>query len=386
MKKNLFIFLAFFIFTTNAFSKAIEELYSQQDFKKLITYANLPTLSKVDCYYIGYAYFQLEDDTNAIKMYDLAIKKGLDDDYIYLYKGLSLRYDKQYDKAIENFRLAINRNPNGQKNYTELGNVYYFTNQYDSALVYFYKAREQKFELGDPYEKIPIIFHTQGKYAKALEEYRISASLIEINDPIYVELLKNIGLLEYTFTKNYPNSIKAYTEMISIVPQQYKLYSKLIKAFYANEDYAKGDSVLNILKVKYEKSELPKEMMEIRGVTVDEFLWNGQKVSVIKYFEKPKEYAETIYQFFLLDKSGTKVIKKVLTEKTAYEIEGTKHLLCGIDKETGTHHTFPIGWKSDDIDYKKLKEYTILIFNGELKPQASSNFETTNKEKKKNKK
>jgi len=376
-------FLLIFVMTTNAFSQTIEELYSQRNYKKLIEYSNSETLTKEECYYIGYAYFQLEDDKNAIKMYDLAINMGLDDDNIYLYKGLSLRYDKQYNKAIENFRIAVQKNPKRQKNYTELANSFYLTNQYDSALLYFYKAREQEFELGDPYFKIPNIYHIQENFEKALEEYQISASLIDKKDPTYIDLLKNIGLLEYTVKKNYPNSIKAYSKMLSMIPDEYNMYTKLIKAYYANEEYSKGDSIFNILKLKHEKKELPNEMMEIRGETVDEFNWNGQRVSAMKYYKKPEEFAESIYQFFLIDKSGKKVEKKILTEKTSAEIDGTKHLLCGIDKETGTHFTYPIGWKTDEIDYKKLKEYVIMILNGEVKPQASSNFGTKNNKKKK---
>ena len=372
-----------FMLAANAFSQSIEELYSQQDYKKLIEHSQLETLTKEESYFIGFAYFQLEDDVNAIKMYDLAIKKGLDEDYIYLYKGLSLRYSQQYDKAIENFRIAIQRNPKGQKNYTELANCFYFQHQYDSALVYFNKAREQEFELGDPYLKIPNIYHIQENFDQALEEYQKSASLIDKRDPIYVELLMNIGLLEYTVKENYPNSIKAYSEMLTIVPNDYNLYGKLIKAFYANEDYSKGDSVFTILKLNYEKNQLPKDMMEVRGQTVDEFIWNGQRVSAMKYYKEPEEFAEPIFQFCLIDKTGQKVEKKILTEKSSADIGGIKHILCGVDKETGTHYTYPIGWKSNDIDYKKLKEYVIMILDGEIKPQASSNFRIEEKKKKK---
>lgn len=382
MKKTILTILALFAIAVNAFSQKIEQLYAQRDYKKLIEYADSKTLTKEECYYIGFAYFQLEDDANAIKMYDLAIKKGLDDDYIYLYKGLSLRYDKQYDKANENFRLAIERNPKGQKNYTELANSFFVQEQFDTALVYFYKARALEFELGDPYLKISDIYHMQGKSDKALEEYRISASLIDKSNPTYAELLQNIGLLEYTMTKNYPNSISAYTELLSILPEEYKLYKKLIKAYYANEEYSNGNIIFNILKTKYEKGELPKEMMEVRGETVDEFIWNGQVVNVMKYYIAPQNFGEPIYQFFLLDKTSKFVEKKVLTEKSNAEIDGTKHLLCGIDKETGTHHTYPIGWKTDEIDYKELKKYVLMVLNDELQPVASSNFGAKNKKKK----
>ncbi|WP_142534858.1 tetratricopeptide repeat protein [Saccharicrinis carchari] len=382
---TLTIILTFLVGLLNA--QTVEELYNKRDFKELIKFADkTEELTKEQLYCVGYAFFQLENDKKAIEMYDKAIAKGLDDDYIYLYKGLSLRYDQQFDKAVETFKIAIEKNPIGQKNYTELGNTYYYQKKYDSALVYFRKAREMEFELGDPYFKVPDVYHIQQEFKKALEEYYISASLINKEDPTYVEILKSIGLLEYADTKNYPKSIKAYSEVLSIVPNEYNLYAKLIKAYYANENYVKGDSLFSILKTKYENNELPKEMEEIKGETVDEFTWNSQRVSAMKYYKTPTEFAEPIYQFFLIDKTGTKVEKKILTEKTSFDLDGTIHILCGIDKETGTHYTYPIGWKTDEIDYKKLKEYVILILEGELKSQASSNFSSGNKSKKKKKK
>lgn len=371
------LILIVFILSANAYAKTIEELYQEGDYKKLIEFANSAELTKEQCYYIGYGYFRLEDDANAIKMYNLAIKNGLDNDNIFLFKGLSFYYSGQYKKAIENYRIAIKKNPIRQKNYTELGNVYYLQKQYDSALVYFYKAREQKFELGDSYLKIPTIYHNQKQFDKALEEYKISASLIDKSDPAYIDIILNIGLLEYTNTKNYANSVAAYSELLSIVPDKYDFYPKLIKACYANEEYSRGDSVFNILKLKYDKKELPESMMEIPGAVVDEFLWKGQRVSAMKYYKKPEKFAEPIYQFFLIDKTGEKIEKKILTEKMNDNISGGKHVLCGKDPETGTHFTYSIGWKTDDIDYKKLKQYVFMILNDEMKPGASSNMGTS---------
>jgi tetratricopeptide (TPR) repeat protein len=139
-------------------AQTIEELYNNRSFEELIKFADKSEgLTGEQLYCVGYAFFQLENDAKAIEMYDKAIAKGLDDDYVYLYKGLSLRYDNQNEKAIENFKIAINRNPKGQKNFTELANTFFYQEIYDSAIVYFYKARDLDFELGDPYFKIPYI-------------------------------------------------------------------------------------------------------------------------------------------------------------------------------------------------------------------------------------
>lgn len=175
--KVTLLILLIFLFG-NLQAQTIEELYDKRDFKEIVKYADKSDeLSEFELYCVGYAFFQIENDKKAIE-------KGMDDDAIYLYKGLSLRYDKQNANRIRRADISV--------------------------------------------------------------------------------LLVNLA--------------------------------------------------------------------------------------------------------------GTKVEKKILTEKTSAEIDGTKHLLCGLDKATGTHYTYPIGWKSDEIDYRKLREYVILIFDGEIEPQAFSNF------------
>ena len=373
-----------FVFTLGH-SQTVEELYNSRNFQELIKFADKSEdLTKDQLYCVGYAFFQLENDKKAIEMYDKAIAKGLDDDHIYLYKGLSLRYDKQYDKAIDNFKLAINRNPKGQKNHTELANTFYFQNQYDSALVYFYKARELEFQLADPYLKIPKIYHIKENFDKALEEYRISVSLLNKEYPIYLELLKSIGQLEYTVFKDYESSIEAYSEMISLATSNYDLYPKLIKAYYANENYSEGDSLFQIMKTEYETGTLSEEYQKYGSVAIDEFEWNGQKVTTYHYFKDAKEPLDIMYKIYLLSKDGKSIERTLMTEKTIQlEDDGAKHLLCEREK-SGVHHTYPYGWSTDEIDYLSLKKFVILVLNKEMEPSASSNFGVkTDKKKKK---
>ena len=344
MKRKLSFTILLLCTLSLVHAQTIEELYKKRQYKELIQFANkTDELNKQELYYIGYAFFQLNEDKKAIALYDKAIAKGLDNGHIYLYKGLAQFYDKQYDQATISYRTAINRNPKRQKCYTELGNLFYYQELYDSALVYFHKAREQTFEHGDPYFKLPNTYHLQNKFKKALQEYYKSASLINKEDSDYVKILQSIGLLEYAHTKNYIKSIEAYKEVLSILPKRYDLYTKLVKAYYANKQYSQGDSIFNILKVQYSAKNLPKNMQQLKGATVDEFWWKGQRISAMKYYKKPSKFSEPIYKLFLINKEGTKVEKKFLTEKTGVEIDGMKHLLCGIDKATGAHSTYPVG-------------------------------------------
>ena len=53
-----------------------------------------------ELYRIGYAFFQMENDTKAIKFYDKAIAKGFDKGTTYFYKAVSLTYLKKHEAAL----------------------------------------------------------------------------------------------------------------------------------------------------------------------------------------------------------------------------------------------------------------------------------------------
>jgi len=388
MKSRLILpLLLVFIFSHFSIAQTVEDLYIKRDFKELIKFeSKKDELSKEELYYVGYAFFQLENDKKAIEMYDMAISKGLDDDYIYLYKALSLMYDKQIGRARDNFRIAINRNPTSQKNYNEMGNSFYFFEELDSALVYFQKARNLEYELGDPYLKLPNIYHVKQNYEKALEEYKVSASLINKEDPVYLTLLSEIGLLEYTITKNFNQSIKAYQEVISLQPDNYDLYPKLIKAYYAKEDYTNGDSLIAIMKTAFEQGKLSEEYQKYKDVAIAEFEWNNQKVLVNKSFVDPKETLDIMYKIYLLSSDGKSVERTLMTEQTIqFDEDGAKHLLCEREKD-GTHYTYNYGWSTDNIDFSNLKEAAIAVFDKKISPGASSKININSKEKKSKKK
>lgn len=372
-----FLCLVLFIGKT-AHTQVIENLYQSQNYEAIVKYANQSfDFSPIDLFIIGHAYFQLENDKKALTYYDKALEKGLNKDFVYLYQGLAYGYQKDYKKAITSFKKAIELNPLGQKNYTELGNAFYFQAIYDSALVYYYKARELPFQLADPYLKIPNIYQIKKQYLKALEEYKISAQRIDKQDPNYVDLLLNIGTLEYTVTKNYLACIDTYEKMLELVPTKFNLYPKLIKAYFANEDYDKGDSLFLILKNAYFKNQLTGEFEKFGNAAIDEFQWNEQKVIVYRNFKEPTEILDIIYTFFLLSVDEKNILRTLVTEKTIpLEKNGSKHLLCEKGND-GSHYTYPYGWSTDLIDYRSLKKAVTEVLNAETNPAASSKLSTS---------
>ncbi|MBL4704565.1 MAG: hypothetical protein JKY54_08585 [Flavobacteriales bacterium] len=387
MVRFIFITVLFISLTSLAHGQTIEELYHQKNYTELIKHENKANdLTNDELYFVGYAFFQLENDKKAIKMYDLAIKKGMDNDIIYLYKGLSLRFDNQLKKSVEFFRLAVQRNPARQKNHTELGNAFYFMKDYDSALVYFKQAREMEFENGDPYFKIPNIYSIQGDDETALKESYISLKLINKSDPTYQRLLLSVGQLECEVTQDYAKSVAAYSELISIAPKNYDVYGKLIRTYNAAENRTAADSVFNILKLKYEKNELNEEYQEFGSVSVGKFMWNGQKVVTYKYFKTPEETLDIMYKTHVISKDGKSVERTFMTEKCLQlRDDGPAHILCEKGKE-GTHYTYSYGWSEENMNYSAIMKTVVLALDGKIKPGASSNFGAKSSKKSKKKK
>jgi len=80
------------------------------------------------------------------------------------------------------------------------------------------------------------------------------------------------------------------------------------------------------------------------------------------------------YKVYLLSKTDKKIEKTFMVEKTSQNPDNIKHLLCEKDKKTGSHITYPYGWKTDYIPLAELKKAVILVLDGKMKQAASSNF------------
>ena len=186
--------------------------------------------------------------------------------------------------------------------------------------------------------------------------------------------LQSIGQLEYTFTKDYLKSAKAYNQVINLMPKDYDYYPKLIKAYNAGKDFKKADSIFELMKTAYNNNELSEDDMKFKNVAIDESEWNGQKVTVYKYLVDPKESLDISYKIYLLTKDGGKIERTFMVEKTSKNPDGVKHLLCENDKKTGTHITYSYGWKSETVPLDNLKEAIILVLDGKIKQGASSTF------------
>lgn len=373
--RTMTLFLIIYLLGNALNCQDIKALYENEEYQAVIkSDLTLDKLTGEECYMVGYSFYRLEDDVSAVKWYDHAIDKGLDDDNIYFYKGLSLRFAGNMDSALENFNRAVSRKPDSQRNLVELGNTYFYLEDFEQALKYLSESRALPYELGMPYYQVPYVFHYNQDFEKALEEYYVSAELIDKSDPVYLEILKEIGVLEYTVTENNQAAINAYKEVLKISPKSYEIYSKLIKCYNRINEIQTADSLFNAYKIMFDAGTLPEDLMSETTIAIDEFMWNNRMVVSFKSLVEPKETLDEYYSAYLLDEKGESIEVKFMTEKTLDLEPGiNRQLMCSKDKD-GSHNTYPYGWNSLDIKYDEFKNLVLKILNEEIAAGASSRF------------
>jgi len=359
-----------------SFGQTTIELYKQKNYAELIKLdKNADKLTPDELYMVGFAFFQLGNDNKAIEFYDNSIAKGLDNGSVHFYKGLSLCYLKRYEDASKEIDTAIQKEPSNQEYMNQKGLIYKYQGQEDKALEFFEIATKLPNTYGEPFFWVAYIYHGKQDFTKALALYYIALENVPKRNSYYLKTLQSIGQLEYTFTKDYLKSAKAYSQVINLKPKDYEYYPKLIKAYNAAKEYSKADSIFGLMKIAYNNKELSEDDMQFRNIAIDESEWNGQLLSVYKYLVDPKVSLDISYKVYLLSKTDKKIEKTFMVEKTSKNPDNIKHLLCEKDKKTGSHITYPYGWKTDYIPLAELKKAVILVLDGKMKQAASSNFE-----------
>lgn len=350
------------------------ELYTNGEFSELIKLeSKADSLNGEELYMVGFALFQKENDSKAVEFYDKAIAKGFDNGTTHFYKAVSLNYLKKYDEALKEIDIALQKEPTNQQYMNQKGVIYNSKGDESKAYDYFEEATRFPNTYGEPFFWVAYYWHGKQDFEKALKLYKVAVEKVPKTNSYYVTTLISIGQLEYVYTQNYQKSALAYAEAVAMRPKDYKVYPKLIKAYNAAKEYAKADSVFELMKTAYKNKELPQDDMKYKIVGVDEYMWNKQKLTVFKSLEDPTKVLDVTYKVYLLNKAGDKPERIFTVEKTIQTGGGLRHYLC--EQKIDSHLTYPYGWKTDAIPLQDLKKAIGLILDGKLQHNATSSYD-----------
>ncbi|NVO83842.1 tetratricopeptide repeat protein [Hymenobacter terrestris] len=367
------LFLCLLLVGTTTQAQSIETLYQQGNHAAIVrNAATAKKLSGAEAYMVGCAYFQIEQDELAVNYFDMALAKGVKTGPVYFKKGLALRFAKRFSEALTAFDEALMIEPKNTEYQAEKGLVYYQAGEYDLALSYFRQLQQQPRASPTTLYMIPHILHLQQHYTLELSGFYAATTLIPPKHPRYLETLADIGKLEYSFTGDYRKAATTYARAIELFPEEFELTSKLLKALNAAGQYKRADSVFVAFQRLYKQNKLPAEITKSGTVAVAEFHWQKQLMTVHRSLDEPLEILAVAYRAYLITPAGDKVERWFTVERTLPLNGGATYLLCELGRTSGTHHTYPYGWKPIDLSVAAIFEGISLVLDGKMEPSASS--------------
>lgn len=363
----LFSFIAFA--QDDKVTAEIKQLFEQEQYDQLINKhaSKADTYPAKAVYYIAMAYYMKEDDHNCLKLMDLSISKDPKNAYPHFIKGKTLQYLDQHPKAIESLNLAIELNAKDGEFYSALGDSYNELDDVDKALQAYKMAASQSNAPDRAFVMIPQMYRAKGDDKSALAAFKTAKSKISKETNSYKIVLYNIGLLEY-FNENYSVAEQAYQELLTLAPNDFQTYAKLIQVHYARKEYTKAAPLREKLYVAQANGLLQDDLQDM--FCFDQFKWNGKLVQVFERYAEPEGKVYYKHIFYVVNQNAD-IEYSIQTENSPVSMEqgGPKYLL-GMRKEN-SHYTYNVGVEQN-FSYEKLKKQVIDILDGKIKPAAST--------------
>ena len=224
---------------------------------------------------LGLVYFELKDDTSALKFFQKAIEYDPKYKKPYLNIGSIYITNKDYKKALEYYNKALELNPQYSLALQSIANVYFLQNKYNDAVNFYKRARsidpsspEVYNLLADTYEKMGQLKNAEEELKRGIQiskkpaELYIALSLLykkigrqEDSDNLLAEGLalqdKKDGLYHYNIglqlnrQQRYEEAVENFKKAISLSPYSASGYIMLARAYQELKKYDDAVSFLN---------------------------------------------------------------------------------------------------------------------------------------------
>ena len=220
------------------------------------------------------------------------VKSGSVDARTYYHRGNSYFDKGNYEKAIENYNMAIILNPHFSEAYFSRALAYYYLKNYDRAISDYKKALELDPNNPVIYNNLGDAYYRKQDFDTAIEMYD---KAIELN-PKYLKAYYNRGLA-YACKEDFDSAIEDFNKVIELNPKFADAYHVRGLAYdYKNEldkaiaDYEKALELDPNHEDAKRHLELAKSRLEEGGgqVPVTGGEGGGKNVDTIKLLSKPK--------------------------------------------------------------------------------------------------
>ncbi len=140
--------------------------------------------------------------------------------------------EKNFDKAIEEFKIAIKLNPKRAYSYNNLGVAYKALGKTGEAIALYKEAIALKPDYAQAYNNLANIYQNMGKQEEAIALYKEAIAFY----PGFVDALNNLGVAYKNSGKN-KEAIALYKKAIDLSPNYAASYKNLAVIYYLEKQY-----------------------------------------------------------------------------------------------------------------------------------------------------
>jgi tetratricopeptide (TPR) repeat protein len=168
--------------------------------------------------------------------------------------GLAYEFNGFFDKAIEQYRAAIESEPDYAESHVNLGLAYHKKGLTEKSIGHLLTALSLVPDYAEAHNNLGFIYHSEGLAEKAIRHYKIAVDL----KPDYAEAYSNLGVA-YALRGMTEKSMELFRKALSLKPDYAEAYNNLGIAFYNKGYLDEAIEYYNTalrLKPDYEKAHL----------------------------------------------------------------------------------------------------------------------------------
>ena len=313
MHKLFILWFAVMTLSGQAQSKA-EKLFRSKQWSSLVAMKpEAKKLSGKDIYRIGQACMNEKQDTAAIRMFRMAIKKGYKTGDLYYNLGIAYNQVEFYPEAVRALNNALYLVPDRKIYLLEKGAAWYSMNELDSAYAtYQYVQKIYPKNQFSAYMSC-LVLHEQEKLNQCLKCYYNSLYKYKDNNKFYRLSLESIARLEWHEYNRLDKAETAIKNLMAAYPKSHEYQMWLTQLYHQQNEFEKAKPLVAAINDAYTNQELANKYYEKKNFLVDAYDSEAYYIESYQWFRPKKDNIYyTIFYFSLINKSprGKLIVKK----------------------------------------------------------------------------
>ena len=314
MQKFLIALFSLLIINGYAQSKA-EKLFRTKKWSQLVAMkSEAKKLSGKDLYRIGQGCMKEKQDTAAIRMFRMSLKKGYKTGDLYYNLGICYNQVELYPEAVYALNNALYLVPNRKIYLLEKAASFYSMNELDSALAtYKYVQRGYPKNQFSAY-MVCLVLHEQEKLNQCLKCYYGSLEKYKDHNKFYRMSLESIVRLEWHNNNRLDKAETGVKNLMAAYPNNYEYSMWLTQLYHEQDLFEKAKPVILSINNAYSTHQLSNRYYEKGNFLIDAFESEFHYFEIYQWFRPEKK--DMYYTIFLFSPLNHNPNGKFIVQKT----------------------------------------------------------------------